>query len=196
LTGHPPAWNIRSIWPPLPPPQPWSTGPPGSPYASPAGRPIAATSSCGQLVTCGRGCWIPTDNDSGAGCRRSSAIRRSAESWREETASESYRRWGHGRCCAATATLGTRPPDGVISNSCRIPTPQTRPRFIRWYCGTFLMEGRRVRLPVARGCPALWVRLARPLPYPVEQVRAVTLLADGGRLWLSVTAAVPVSLRT
>jgi putative transposase len=49
-----------------------------------------------------------------------------------------------------------------------------------------------VRLPVARGCPALWVRLARPLPYPVEQVRAVTLLADGGRLWLSVTAAVPV----
>jgi IS605 OrfB family transposase len=49
-----------------------------------------------------------------------------------------------------------------------------------------------VRLPVARGQPALWVRLARPLPYPVEQVRAVTLLADGGRLWLAVTAAVPV----
>jgi putative transposase len=36
------------------------------------------------------------------------------------------------------------------------------------------------------------VRLARPLPYPPEQVRAVTLLADGGRLWLAVTAAVPV----
>jgi putative transposase len=38
----------------------------------------------------------------------------------------------------------------------------------------------------------LWVRLARPLPYPPEQVRAVTLLADGGRLWLAVTAAVPI----
>jgi putative transposase len=49
-----------------------------------------------------------------------------------------------------------------------------------------------VRLPVAKGQPGLWVRLARPLPYPAEQVRAVTLLAEGGRLWLAVTAAVPV----
>jgi putative transposase len=49
-----------------------------------------------------------------------------------------------------------------------------------------------VRLPVAKGRPELWVRLARPLPYPPEQVRAVTLLADGGRLWLAVTAAVPI----
>jgi IS605 OrfB family transposase len=63
---------------------------------------------------------------------------------------------------------------------------------VRFYHGTFQFEGRRVRLPVARGCPALWVRLARPLPYPAEQIRAVTLLADGGRLWLAVTAAVPV----
>jgi putative transposase len=47
-------------------------------------------------------------------------------------------------------------------------------------------------LPVAKGHPVLWVRLARPIPYPVEQVRAVTLLADGGRLWLAVTAAVPI----
>jgi transposase len=36
------------------------------------------------------------------------------------------------------------------------------------------------------------VRLARPIPYPPAQVRAVTLLADGGRLWLAVTAAVPI----
>jgi IS605 OrfB family transposase len=49
-----------------------------------------------------------------------------------------------------------------------------------------------VRLPVARGQPELWVRLARPLPYPDADVRAVTLLAEGGRLWLAVTAAVPV----
>jgi IS605 OrfB family transposase len=63
---------------------------------------------------------------------------------------------------------------------------------VRFYNGTFRIEGRGVRLAVARGQPELWVRLARPLPYPPEQVRAVTLLADGGRLWLAVTAAIPV----
>ncbi|HEV8163088.1 MAG TPA: transposase [Actinomycetota bacterium] len=63
---------------------------------------------------------------------------------------------------------------------------------VRLYHGTFTIQGQRVRLPVARGRPELWVRLARPLPYPPEQVRSVTLLADGGRLWLAVTAAVPI----
>jgi IS605 OrfB family transposase len=63
---------------------------------------------------------------------------------------------------------------------------------VRCYHGTFLLDGDRVRLPVAKGQPELWVRLARPLPYPPEAVRAVTLLADGGRLWLAVTAAIPV----
>src|SRR6266545_3939605 len=63
---------------------------------------------------------------------------------------------------------------------------------VRFYHGTFLLDGTRVRLPVAKGQPGLWVRLARPLPYPPEQVRAVTLLAEGGRLWLAVTTAVPI----
>jgi IS605 OrfB family transposase len=63
---------------------------------------------------------------------------------------------------------------------------------VRYYHGTFLLGGTWVRLPVAKGQPELWLRLARPLPYPPEQVRAVTLLADGGRLWLAVTAAVRV----
>ena len=63
---------------------------------------------------------------------------------------------------------------------------------VRFYSGTFLLQGDRVRLPVAKGQPELWVRLARPLPYPAEQVRAVTLLTDGGRLWLAVTAAIPI----
>ena len=35
---------------------------------------------------------------------------------------------------------------------------------VRFYHGTFLLDGSRVRLPVARGRPELWVRLARPLP--------------------------------
>jgi IS605 OrfB family transposase len=63
---------------------------------------------------------------------------------------------------------------------------------IRCYHGMFRIQDRRVRLPVRRGQPELWVRLARSLPYSPEQIRAVTLLADGGRLWLAVTAAVPV----
>jgi hypothetical protein len=63
---------------------------------------------------------------------------------------------------------------------------------VRFYRGTFTIQDQRVRLPVAKGRPALWVRLARPLPYPDAEVRAVTLLADGGRLWLAVTAAVPI----
>jgi IS605 OrfB family transposase len=63
---------------------------------------------------------------------------------------------------------------------------------VRFYHGTFRIEGQRVRLPVAKGQPELWVRLARPLPYPPEQVRAVTLLAEGGRLWLAVTAVIPI----
>jgi IS605 OrfB family transposase len=63
---------------------------------------------------------------------------------------------------------------------------------VRFHHGTFGIRGQRVRLPVAQGHPELWVRLSRPLPYLVEAVRAATLLADGGRLWLAVTAAVPV----
>jgi putative transposase len=63
---------------------------------------------------------------------------------------------------------------------------------VRFCDARFRVEGRRVRLPVAKGLPELWVRLACPIPYPAEQVRAITLLADGGRLWLAVTAAVPL----
>ncbi|XVU20835.1 hypothetical protein ACQPZJ_26570 [Actinoplanes sp. CA-054009] len=32
---------------------------------------------------------------------------------------------------------------------------------VRWYHGTFTVEGRRLRLPVARGCPPLLLRLDR-----------------------------------
>ena len=64
---------------------------------------------------------------------------------------------------------------------------------LRWYHGTFTLAGRRLRIPVARGRPPLWVRLDRDLPYPAGQVRSVTLLYDGGRLWVDVTAEVPVA---
>ena len=64
---------------------------------------------------------------------------------------------------------------------------------LRWYQGTFCVEeGRRVRLSVARGRPDLRVRLARPVAYPLDAWRSVTLVVDGGRLCLDVTAAVPI----
>jgi putative transposase len=64
---------------------------------------------------------------------------------------------------------------------------------LRWYHGKFTLAGRRLRIPVARGHPPLWVRLDRDLPYPPEQVRSVTLLYDAGRLWVDVTAVLPVT---
>jgi putative transposase len=63
---------------------------------------------------------------------------------------------------------------------------------LRWYHGTFTLAGRRLRIPVARGRAPLWVRLDRDLPYQPEQVRSVTLVYAAGRLWLDVTAEVPV----
>jgi putative transposase len=65
---------------------------------------------------------------------------------------------------------------------------------VRWYYGTFVLDGRRVRLPMAKGRAPLWVRLDREVPYPVEQVRSVTLVCVAGRLFLEVTAEVPVAV--
>jgi IS605 OrfB family transposase len=64
---------------------------------------------------------------------------------------------------------------------------------LRWHHGTFTLTGRRLRIPVAFGRAPLWVRLDRDLPYPEEQVRSVTLLCEAGRLWVDVTAEVPVA---
>ena len=62
---------------------------------------------------------------------------------------------------------------------------------VSFHHGVFELDGLRVRLPMAKGSAELWVRLARPIPYPAEHVRAITLFSKGGLLWLSVTAAVP-----
>jgi transposase len=63
---------------------------------------------------------------------------------------------------------------------------------VRFRWSAFRLEGRRLRLATAHGEPELWVRLARDLPYQAESVRAMTLLADGGRLFVDVSAEVPV----
>ena len=64
------------------------------------------------------------------------------------------------------------------------------PTRFRW--GAFTLDGDRLRLAVAKGRPELWVRLSRAVPYPAESVRSVTLVAEAGRLFVDVTAAVPV----
>ena len=60
---------------------------------------------------------------------------------------------------------------------------------VRWYHTTFRIDGDRLRVPVARGCPPLVVRLGRAVPYPQEAIRSVTLLSEAGRLYVDVTAA-------
>ena len=62
----------------------------------------------------------------------------------------------------------------------------------RYYRGTFTLDGRRLTLPVARGCAPLALRLTRAVPYEPSSVRSVTLLAEGARLYVDVSAEVPV----
>ncbi|MDH6460488.1 IS605 OrfB family transposase [Micromonospora sp. A200] len=81
--------------------------------------------------------------------------------------------------------------DGDLS--ARFPRGRRGLMPVRWYHGTFTLDGRRVRIPTARGTAPLWVRLAREVPYPAEQVRSITLLCEAGRLFLEVTAEVPVT---
>src|SRR5439155_18793122 len=64
---------------------------------------------------------------------------------------------------------------------------------VRFRLGCFSLDGSRIRLGVARGAAELWVRLGRPVPYPLESIRSVTLVAEAGRLFLDVTAEVPVA---
>jgi transposase len=64
---------------------------------------------------------------------------------------------------------------------------------VRFYHRTFALDGRRLRLPTARGVPPLVVRPSRTAPYPPETIRSVTLLSEGGRLSVEVTAEVPIA---
>src|ERR1700730_16501194 len=65
---------------------------------------------------------------------------------------------------------------------------------VRFRFGCFSFHGSRVRLGVAKGAPELWVRLSREVPYPTESIRSLTLVAEGGRLFLDVTAEVAVEV--
>jgi IS605 OrfB family transposase len=120
---------------------------------------------CRELATSGPGCFGELDT---TGAR--SVLRRYSDAW---FATVKRRRDGDRRA--------------------RFPRRRRALVPLRWYHGTFTLAGRRLRIPVARGRPPLWVRLDRDLPYPEEQVRSVTLVYDAGRLWVDVTAEVPVA---
>jgi putative transposase len=63
----------------------------------------------------------------------------------------------------------------------------------RRYCDAWSQAAKRRRDGTAAGFPRR-KRALVPVRYPAEQIRAITLLAESGRLWLSVTAAVPVEV--
>jgi transposase len=121
---------------------------------------------CRELAAAGPGCFGELDS---TGAR--SVLRRYSDAW---------------FAAAARRSNG--------DSSAGFPRRRRRMMPVRWYYGTFVLEGRRLRIPVARGCPPLRVRLDRDLPYPPGQVRSVTLLYDAGRLWADVTAEVPVTV--
>jgi transposase len=120
---------------------------------------------CRELAAAGPGCFGELDS---AGAR--SVLRRYSDAW-----------------FAAAA----RRKNGEAS--ARFPRRRRKMMPVCWYHATFVLDGRRLRIPVARGCAPLWVRLDRDLPYPPGQVRSVTLLYDAGRLWVDMTAEVPVA---
>jgi IS605 OrfB family transposase len=63
----------------------------------------------------------------------------------------------------------------------------------RYYTGTFILHGRHLSLPMARGCPTSALRLCRPVPYLPGTVRSVTLLNVGPKPFVDVTAEIPVA---
>jgi IS605 OrfB family transposase len=65
---------------------------------------------------------------------------------------------------------------------------------VSWYHGHFVLDGRTLQIPVARGFPLLTLRLDRDVPYLREQVRSVKLGYANGRLYVDITAEVPVAV--
>jgi IS605 OrfB family transposase len=129
-------------------------------------RPLVSYQElCRELAASGPGCFGELDT---TGAR--SVLRRYSDAW---FAAAQHRRGGDHRA--------------------RFPRRRRALMPLRWYHDRFTIAGRRLRIPVARGRPPLWVRLDRDLPYPPGQVRSVTLLYDAGRLWVDVTAEVPAA---
>ena len=129
-------------------------------------RPVASYQEwCRELAKAGPGTFGELDT---TGAR--SVLRRYSDAW---FSAAKRRREGHREVRYPRRRRGLMP--------------------VRFYHATFTLQGRRLRLPTARGCPPLWVRLDRPVPYPPGTVRSVTLLVEAGRLWVDVTAECPIT---
>ena len=63
----------------------------------------------------------------------------------------------------------------------------------RYYSGTFALNDMHLSLPTARGRPPLALGLSRPVPYGPEAVRSVILLNVGPKVFVDMTAEVPVA---
>ncbi|HEV3473486.1 MAG TPA: hypothetical protein VG408_09855, partial [Actinomycetota bacterium] len=83
----------------------------------------------------------------------------------------------------------TRRSDGHRAS---FPRRKRRLFVVIWQQGNFSIDGDRIRLAVARSCPPLEVRLGRAIPYPTDAIRTVTLVHEAGRLYLDITALIPV----
>ena len=130
-------------------------------------RPVASYQGlCRELAAAGPGTFGELDS---VGAR--SVLRRYSDAW---------------------FTAARRRVGGAVA--VRFPRRKRRLVPVRYYHGTFELCGRRLRLPVARGCAPLWLRLDREVPYPAGQVRSVTLVNEGPRLFVEVAAEVPVAV--
>jgi IS605 OrfB family transposase len=129
-------------------------------------RPLAGYQElCRELAASGPGTFGELDS---TGAR--SVLRRYSDAW--------------------FAAAGRR---GAGDASARYPRRRRGLVPVRWYAGTFALDGRVLRIPVAKGRPPLHVRLDRDVPYQPGSVRSVTLGFDAGRLYADVTAEVPVA---
>jgi IS605 OrfB family transposase len=146
-----------------------------------------------QAGTSGHGSWTPTESAPIKVAHLSPNIRSCAASSLSTAALGNCRSLGRGRWCNVMRMPAMRRPNAAAMASVQGSRAESAPQFPVRFCNArFRVDGRRVRLEAAKGCPELWVRLACPIPYPLETLRAVTLLHDAGRLWLAVTAALPV----
>ncbi len=101
----------------------------------------------------------------------------------------------HGRCCAVTPMPGFQRPNVAAAETSRRGSRAAGGGWCRcggitarsvWTAGCCRFRWRGV----ARRCGSAWTATC---PTPPAQVRSVTLLYDAGRLWLDVTAEVPVA---
>ena len=120
---------------------------------------------CRELAAAGPGTFGELDS---SGAR--SVLRRYSDAW------------------FATAARRRKDADSTV----RYPRRKRRLVPVCYYPGRFTLDGRRLRLPTACGCAPLWVWLDREIPYPASQVRSVTVLNEGGRLFAEVTAEIPI----